>query len=71
MRQFILGKTYQTLDGNFVKIVGEFDKHGERFVEVLGDDDKWRYDRPQDCGRVTGLPHTMTYPKNLIPGSEQ
>lgn len=65
---FEVGKTYRTLSGKSVKIIAEHNRN-TGYACVQGDDEKWRYDRPQDAGRVTGSPNDC--PDNLIVGSEQ
>lgn len=51
---FTVGQTAKTLDGNTIKIVEERRDSKHRYDHVLGSDGIWRYDRPGDCGRVTG-----------------
>jgi hypothetical protein len=71
---FLVGNTYQDLQGNWVSIL----ESNEASSTVLGSDKLWRYNRAEDRGRVTGSNHDMSYPLNLrqlyctspLPGSE-
>ena len=65
MFRFEVGKTYLTLEGKKVTIIGESTTKGYETVE--GDDFIWRYNREgeDELGRTTGS--ALTCPTNLIP----
>lgn len=62
---FECGNEYETYAGKIVKIVQRSMTRG--YECVLGDDDKWRYNRLNDMGRCTGTDHQLHYEHNLIP----
>lgn len=72
--RFKVGKTYRTKGGKRVKIIAE-STSPPGYECVQGDDISgltgvgiWRYNRPQDMGRVCGSPHDFSDPNNLILG---
>lgn len=66
MSHFKIHKLYRTTRGKLIKIVDESNDNGKEYRCVLGNDGKWRYDRPGDYGRVTGTNHDFSYPDNLV-----
>lgn len=67
---FHVGKIYLSKRGKAVKIMSV--KHfGTSYHCVKGSDNKWRYARPSDAGRVTASAFDMSCLDNLIVGSEQ
>jgi len=64
-RPFIMGQTYLTQAGEKVTIVDESNVDTDYYC-VKGDDNKWRYARKSDCGRVTASAFDMSCPHNLI-----
>ena len=65
-KPFTLGKTYKTQGGDAVLIIAVSDKH-VNYATVQGDDGLWRYNRPDDRGRVTASAFDMSEPLNLVP----
>jgi hypothetical protein len=65
-KPFELNATYRTKGGELVKII-EVSTHLPGYECVKGEDDIWRYNRPNDRGRVTASAHDMSDPRNLIP----
>lgn len=63
MSVFLVGHTYRTLSGRFVKIVSE-EMPGSSYHTVLGDDGKYRYAR-RDFGRCTAA--DVNCEDNLLP----
>jgi hypothetical protein len=62
---FLLGSSYQTKAGQWVRIVDESTTRGYECVK--GDDGVWRYNRRSCRGRVTGSSNDD--PRNLIPAT--
>lgn len=63
---FRKGQKAKTMAGECITIVEERRDSDHRYDHVLGSDGHWRYDRPRDCGRVTGqrdpnCPHNLVY----------
>lgn len=61
---FMLGSSYQTRTGKWVRIVDESAVKGYECVK--GDDGIWRYNRPSCLGRVAGSAFDMSDPNNLL-----
>lgn len=65
-KPFQVGKEYPTQGGALVTVTEEM-RRGTDHACVCGSDGIWRYNRPDDRGRVTGSAFDMSDPLNLIP----
>ena len=57
---YLVGNTYQRMDGTFAKIIGVGNQ------TVFDEDGCHYYNRSGDRGRVTGTAHDYSHPRNLV-----